>query len=393
MSILTDAPCVPNPLHQAPQTPVLSFVNGLFSRRTSSGRVIPAIDGLRSLAILAVIMHHLGGFVALKTPGVELQAARQTVSYRLTNVANYGVQLFFVISGFILAIPFAEHLLRNGKAVGLVQYLKRRASRLHPPYLVNLAVLSLLLWWVKDVAWSEIGPHLLASAFYLHNVIYRSVSTINGVAWTLEIEVQFCLLAPLLAMVYRVRPAGIRRCLTGVFIAAIVLWKWWLGSGVSYPLAGCVIYYLDYFLAGLLLADFYVDSSRRPCDGSVGIAWNLLGLIGMLVSVALVVNETMSVLLPLSLSLICAAALRAPLWNWFFSQRTLAGFGGMCYTTYLYHFGVISLVGRCVAPMTEGCSYTAALGWQTLVILPVILVVSSVLFLLIEKPFMGSRTA
>lgn len=393
MSILTDAPCAPTPLDPVPQKPRLSLVSGLFSRRTSSGRVIPAIDGLRTLAILAVIMHHLGGFVALKTPGVELQAARQTVSYRLTNVANYGVQLFFVISGFILSLPFAEYLIRNGRPVGLVQYLKRRIYRLHPPYLVNLGVMSLLLWCSKGQAWSEIGPHLLASAFYLHNVIYRSMSSINGVAWSLEIEVQFCLLVPFLVMVYRVRPVGVRRCLTGVSIAALVLWKVWLGNSVTYPLAGSVVYYLDYFLTGLLLADFYVESSRRPCDGAVGVAWNLIGLTGMLASVALVVNESLSVLLPLSLSLICAAALRAPLWNWFFSQRIVAGFGGMCYTTYLYHFGVISLVGRYVAPMTEGCSYTAALAWQSLVILPVILVVSAVLFLLIEKPFMSSRAA
>lgn len=393
MSILSDAPCAPNPLRQTSRQPLSTYLNGLFARKTSSGRVIPAIDGLRSLAIFAVIMHHLGGFVALRTPGVELQAARQTVSYRVTNVANYGVQLFFVISGFILALPFAEQLLRNGRKVDLACYLKRRAYRLHPPYLVNLAVLSLLLWCVKGEAWSEIGPHLLASAFYLHNVIYRSMSTINGVAWSLEIEVQFCLLAPLLAMVYRVRPATFRRCLTGLSIAAVVLWKWSIGGSVSYPLSGCIVYYLDYFLAGLLLADFYVNSSRRPCEGSVGIVWNLLGLTGAAASVALVVNESLAVLLPLSLSLVCAAAIRAPLWNWFFSLPTLAGFGGMCYTTYLYHFGVISLVGRYIAPMTAGCSYTVALAWQTVVMFPAIVVVSSVLFLLIEKPFMSSRTA
>ena len=225
MSILADAPCVPNPLRRRPQERLTSFVNRLFIRRTSSGRVIAAIDGLRSLAILAVIMHHLGGFVAQRTPGLEFEAARQTVAYRLTNVANSGVQLFFVISGFVLSLPFAEQLLANGKAVGLVHYLKRRVYRLHPPYLVNLVVLSMLMWCVKGEALSGMGPHLLASAFYLHNALYRSMSTINGVAWSLEVEVQFCLLAPLLAMLYRIRPAGLRRCLIGVSIAVVVLWK------------------------------------------------------------------------------------------------------------------------------------------------------------------------
>lgn len=391
MSILTEAPCVPKPATPASDQAPLSFLHALFARSTSSGRVIPAIDGLRSLAILAVIMHHLGGFVALRTPGVSFQEARQTVPYRLTNVANYGVQLFFVISGFILSLPFAEHYLRAGKSVKLIPYFKRRIRRLHPPYLVNLAVLSVLLWCVKGESWSEIGPHLLASSFYMHNVIYQSMSTINGVAWSLEIEVQFCLLAPLLALVYQVRLSVLRRGLIAISIASVVLWKGLAGSDVPYPLSGCIFYYLDYFLSGLLLADYYVNSSRRPCEGSRGAVWNLLGLTALIASVAFALNETVMCLLPLSLSLLCAATWRAPLWNWTFSLPVLAGWGGMCYTTYLYHFGVISLVGRVVAPMTRGCSYSVALAWQTAIMLPAIVAVSVVLFALFEKPFMNSR--
>lgn len=393
MSIVADAPRMPNTATNSRQPPLMSIVRRLFTRRTSSGRVIAAVDGLRSLAILAVVMHHLGGFVAQRTPGGDLETARKTVTYRLTNVGNYGVQLFFVISGFILSLPSAEQCFAKGKRVRLIDYLKRRAYRLHPPYLVNLAVLSLLLWCVKGEAWSEMAPHLLASALYVHNAIYRSMSTINGVAWSLEIEVQFCLLAPVLAMMYRVRPASLRRCLIGSSIAAVVLWKWSLGSSVSYPLSGCVAFYLDYFLAGLLLADFYVNSSRRPSSGSAGILWNLLGLAAALAPVALVVNESLAVLLPLSLSILCGAALRAPLWNRFLSQPVFAAFGGMCYTTYLYHFGVISLVGRSIAPLTLGCSYPVALAWQAMFILPAILVVSSLLFVLVEKPFMSQRAA
>src|SRR5690606_13995932 len=115
---------------------------------------------------------------------------------------NYGVQLFFVISGFILALPFARHHLAGGRRVSIAGYFKRRALRLEPTYLINLAILHAahVLIGAGGVRADPGGllPHLGVSAVYLHNMVYGESSAINGVAWSLEIEIQFYLLAPLL---------------------------------------------------------------------------------------------------------------------------------------------------------------------------------------------------
>ena len=68
-------------------------------RITSSGDYIPEIDGLRFVAILSVVLYHLYGFLPNSGAGLPLQPA-VSHGYR-------GVNLFYVISGFVLALPFA----------------------------------------------------------------------------------------------------------------------------------------------------------------------------------------------------------------------------------------------------------------------------------------------
>ena len=82
-----------------------------------------------------------------------------------------GVELFFAISGFILGIPFASHFLRQDARVDLTGYFLRRLTRLEPPYFI-----SLFVWAADQIVMghrsrTEMGPHLLASFVYLHNLV------------------------------------------------------------------------------------------------------------------------------------------------------------------------------------------------------------------------------
>jgi peptidoglycan/LPS O-acetylase OafA/YrhL len=172
--------------------------------------------------------------------------------------------------------------------------------------------------------------------------------------------------------------------------AGVMLAKHATGRQVGYPLVGSVFYYLDYFLCGLLLADWHVTSqTSRPISRVRGLCWDLVGLIAAAGCIALPMNWATWYLLPIALLPACAAALRGPRLNRLLSQPLLVVIGGMCYTTYLYHFGVISLIGRFVAPWTTGLSYPAAFGLQAMVVVPAILAFSAIPFLLIEKPCMA----
>jgi hypothetical protein len=117
--------------------------NGLqrmLSRITSGENFIPALDGLRFLAIFAVVLYHLAGYVATKSPATSLAAAKTSLVYAVLDKGNCGVQLFFIISGFILALPFVEHFLAAKKPVCLRKYYRRRVTRLVPPYVCNLLI-------------------------------------------------------------------------------------------------------------------------------------------------------------------------------------------------------------------------------------------------------------
>ncbi len=195
----------------------------LFSRTTSTGSFIPEIDGLRCLAIAAVLVFHLAGYVAEKSPAPFAPSVFDARFYQLLRTGHIGVQLFFILSGFVVAMPFAAHHLRNARPVNLGRYFLRRLTRIEPPYVIAL------IFWLTAFGVSGLGEarfpvllkHFPASLFYLHNAIYHQPSLVMPPAWSLEIEIQFYLLAPLLALVYAIRRSVLRR--TILLIAIFIL--------------------------------------------------------------------------------------------------------------------------------------------------------------------------
>jgi peptidoglycan/LPS O-acetylase OafA/YrhL len=116
-------------------------------------------------------------------------------------------------------------------------------------------------------------PHLLAHCFYLHNFIYGAFpGAVNTVAWSLEVEVQFSCLVPLLSLVFAISDARLRRA---VILVAMAM----LGFASS-PLYRTVHfhyfigYYLAFFLAGFLVCDFYITRNQwKP-----SFTWDILAL-------------------------------------------------------------------------------------------------------------------
>ena len=85
----------------------------------------------------------------------------------------YGVELFFVISGFVLAAPFASQYLCGGPRVRIGQYFLRRLTRLEPPYLLALLLIYLLAVIVSSADPLEWLLYLGASGVYLHTALFE----------------------------------------------------------------------------------------------------------------------------------------------------------------------------------------------------------------------------
>jgi peptidoglycan/LPS O-acetylase OafA/YrhL len=357
------------------------------SRVTSTGRLIPQIDGLRFVAIAWVVLFHLSAYLmvygATRLPAPSEWGPLTFIARR----GFAGVQLFFAISGFILALPFAEQHLTRGSSVSLRSYFLRRLTRLEPPYLLNLVVIYALLVVVKHQSARELFPHFLASASYTHNQVYASGSAINFVAWTLEIEIQFYVLMPLFARCFLLPGAWARRSA----IAALGLCPLLLRAAFDFDPRWnlSILSGLPFFMVGMLLADLQI-TAKRPASGN-GLAWDGAGALAFAGLPAVVSWEASSgkvLLSPFLVLLAYCGVLRGRWLSQFFANRWVVGLGGMCYTVYLYHVFVISLLAGPLVRWLPGHGFESDLALAALVLVPLVFLVSAPIFVLTEKPFM-----
>jgi peptidoglycan/LPS O-acetylase OafA/YrhL len=380
-----------------------------FSRITSSGRFVPEIDGLRFVAIASVAAYHLNQAAVAAAVRAGM-VVRETWGENPLSVflghGDIGVPLFFVISGFILGLPFAQQRLQGGKPVNLGKYFLRRVTRLEPPYFIQLAVVTVAFLaglhfhffnfvgnsGLGATTGTELAEHVAASALYVHGLVYHQVPLVNSVLWSLEIEIQFYLLAPLLAMVFLLKNRSLRRTvIAAVIVAASINADHCAKLGLRMVHLS-IIGQLQFFLTGFLLVDLFLEQgwSREP---KRSLKWDVLSLLGW-AAVWPYDWPYWGVVLPWAMLVAYIGAFRGVVANRIFSNLWLATIGGMCYTIYMYHHYVL-YAGQVLLLRVFG---THLLGtppfWVSLVILlavllPLTLLVSAPLFAWFERPFMA----
>ena len=352
-----------------------------FKRITYSTSYLPEVDGLRFLAIFSVvvIMHTTHYIDEIFHNGRLIQ---NNYWNDFVIEGGHGVALFFVISGFILSLPFAKWRLNNEKRVSLQKYFVRRVTRLEPPYLIALIILFMgHAWILHTYSFGELLPHLLASMVYLHTIIYHSFSTVLPVAWSLEVEVQFYILAPLFFLVFLIRPKQLRWLLMCAIIIGGALY-WYKVENVVH-----VFRYIYLFFCGILLADMYCSRAVLIKKPAWGFIVGLSSLLGFLFIPSLTTIAGYLVKLACIFMLVHAVLTNVYMKK-LFSARLIIIIGGMCYSIYLLHLAVISVVGKLL--IRSGIDLSSKLLYLPLALLLIgsVLLVSAIYFILVEKPFM-----
>ncbi len=375
------------------KVPFFRQLSSRLSRNVTSGKFIPEIDGLRFLAISLVILHHIQTFFLYKsTVTYADRDAFQWLADWLYD-ARKGVELFFVISGFILALPFARSFLAGAPAPSVKRYFLRRLTRLEPPYILALLVMFVLLVAFTGMPAGQASKSLLASLIYSHNIIFDWASYLLPVAWSLELEVHFYLLAPLLFLSFKL-PLLLRR---GMLISVILALPWIQAPHFTWTYY--LFYYIQYFLTGILLADFYL---KRPAAGLPPVAASLAG--GLLLSLLLAYPHIQTHLLqgetqkiwyatffPVVIGLFYYVVLTNSFWKRAFSLKWITVIGGMCYSIYLVHQPILSVMMKLLIHRSYFDSYPLDLLLVTVICLPVVLTGGGIFFLLIEKPCMNPQ--
>ncbi len=378
---------------------------------------IRAIEGLRGLAVLWVVAFHYlvlregkfdDAFVNLVNGFAPVHA--------LARNGYLGVDLFFLITGFLLTLPWFKHA-RDGKpAPATREFYRRRIRRIVPAYYVQLAFLAALCLPVL-IGWRFVKAELLfvlanlaAHASFLHYAtpLTSASFSVNGALWTLAIEFQYYLLLPLLAPLFVRRPVAAALA----FVAIAIAWRWaaahsfgawvdayramsarWqvpeaaLRSLIATQLPG----YLAHFAAGILCGRAWLDAGGRPASRSRDTAMAIVAIAcaGSLWAVLRFgfapLGELSWLAHPILLAGAIAAAVSArPAWgDIVLAPRPLAWVGRVSYSTYLYHMPLLLLMGK----LLPGFG-----GWLALpAYLAALLAISGLSYRFVERPFLAGR--
>lgn len=351
-------------------------------QRVTHGRVLlPEIDGLRFIAIMSVVFFHLDVQMWPRCPEVLRDGLMNQALHAVLSLGNFGVPLFFGISGFILSQPMMRG---HGEKISMSEYYMRRLTRIEPPYVINMCLLALAYVVLEGKSLSDVGLHLMASLLYLHNLVFGAQSTLNSVAWSLEVEVQFYLLAPFL--VIWLLAQGV--CYRVWLILAISI-----AGGVAEAMALIPVLSLltviQYFLVGVLVADLY---SRGGADSRIlkwaGRDFVVLLVLAVYACIRFRASEFQGVACWALIFSFLSSALAGGQLKKLLGYPLVYVIGGMCYTIYLWHGPVWRKIWHTAFGTSIGDQYWLYYFQKAAFFVPCILIVSAVLFLLFEKPFM-----
>jgi len=347
----------------------------------------PGLDLLRALAIIVVVVYHAALF-GFKLPG------------RVDRFGWIGVDLFFVLSGYLIGGQLLAPLARNQR-INLRRFFARRALRIMPAYFVVLAIYIFL------PAWREY-PEMYPTWKFLLSVqnIGLHGGTAFSHAWSLAVEDQFYLCLPFILLFVNRSPRSAMIIpsvivLGGIALRTFLAYQNLDETGVSFRGFQAWIYYptwtrLDPLVFGVALAaieKFRPEWWKRLTNSAIwlwlpGLALIAYGLYlgeGDYLSVAASIWQFPLIALGMAALLVCAVSPRLP-----FRRVAIPGaafIASIAYSAYLIQKVVMHFVAQfCASHNIALTSVWALLGVELCVYAAAI-----ILFLAVERPFLQLR--
>lgn len=345
----------------------------------------PALDGIRGVAVVAVVLFHA---VRLTVLGTGSDAGGGAMWWP-ASIARFGLDAFFVLSGFLIVGSWRS-LRRDRPLVGAVHdYARRRAARILPAYWVSLLVLVPL-----------VARHLLTSPGDLALLVGvqqhlrpELPSEVNVVYWSLTTEVHFYLLAPLVAFAIA---RGSRRTIVVASLVVAVAWQAGLhGSMAPNLIPGRI----DQFVLGALAGDVvrsWDAGARSRLVGALAAPWVGPALVVALAAAGVwqgAVLDGHSLLAPVLHPLV-GALMAAGLIRLVTTRRSPAlegrgwrALGLVSYGTYLFHYPLLKY-GLRWAGVTASTPPVVASA-VVLALVAASFVVGAASYVMVERRFLG----
>jgi peptidoglycan/LPS O-acetylase OafA/YrhL len=308
-------------------------------------------------------------------------------NYRPTQGGGFGVDAFFVLSGFLITAILLRDQAHGGN-VRFGAFYRRRAMRLLPALVFFLAI-YVTYEWMTDLPGAHEPSSALSVLFYYSNTSLHRVAMSPGLGhlWSLAVEEQFYLLWPLFLALFlgaRRRTGTVVVLLVGSIIAVSVHRAIMWDNGASWlRLYSQLDTRADALLVGCLLAQLWVRD-KLPKRGVQTAGWVGLAYYFYLVRVGAGGNFLYRggfTLVALSVGMIMLAVLES---SWpaarVFRLWPLRALGRVSYGVYIWHLAIFTAVlryGRWWAPVV-----------QTIVALSLTGVATAISWILVERPFL-----
>lgn len=376
-------------------------------RRPPSPRppMLPALDGLRGVAALMIVAHHVLCQIRDVAQNGHIHRSL-TRHYEQYSVLSTGVQLFFVLSGFLLFLPYARAMQFSLPFPNTLDFYRRRALRILPAYWASLIIMAFL---GDGVTASNLSQHFLL----VHNSSSETFYSIGTVFWTLAIEWQFYLILPILAFVLWKLAALHRHLSMCAALMAITAGPYVLGCWVRavFGVTSSIAYLpacLPVFACGALAAWIYVwrcETRSTHTTHPMKTQADWLGLAGIITAVALTVLTTKglyvfsrgspefwnygSLLLGCAYALIVfAAASGGRLWHLLLASRPMRYVGMISFSLYMWHNPLLEKATPAITRWsTTWWVLPIAIGLTLAMAIPF----SAGFHHLVEKPFLNRK--
>lgn len=358
------------------------------------------------MAALMVLLHHLFAFAGPRVLSWELAGVEFRWHWLLTT-SWMGANVFFVLSGFLLAAPFLEQAPAPVTRFGVVRYGWRRVKRVVPAYWVQVTLLAGVASITATFPeWELVAAHLL----FLQNIRFDWAMALNGVYWTLPTEFGFYLILPgLAALAWSARRMGPQVWLgiAALMIACAIAWRLAIFESIStapIPLRAFVMLQLpgvlDHFGIGIVFAWLHIRAGRETPAPSPAQAdlMALVGLVGMVACMRLIDAVFLSYwdghpMLFFGYTftagfiglLIYGTARGGRLTRWLFANPVVLFLGIISYSLYLWHIPALMLIMRYLDCIGEAGDRLGPLLWLAL---PLSIALATLSYVMTERPFL-----
>jgi peptidoglycan/LPS O-acetylase OafA/YrhL len=245
------------------------------ARPAYTTRHLAALDGLRGIAILLVVWYHTW---LISWLSADVTVFGKTFNFNVfPETGMTGVYLFFFISGFALFYPYAQTIFDGRPPQSVAMFAYRRLLKIVPSYYVGIA-LWIALGFASFTSFGDGARQIITHLLFIQTFWDDTYSGINGVLWSLSVEVQFYIIFPLLCWAFIRRPFV-------VFFVTVIVANAYRFAVVHHPNVSHEIEQLpgaiDIFTSGMLAAWlFRAIAARAPALANRKGLWTCVGVAG-----------------------------------------------------------------------------------------------------------------